>query len=344
MRFHRLKRRERGAILILTCIAMITLMAFTSAAIDIGQRNRQLAKAQHAIDAAVLTAAQYLSGHDGDYAGAAARVKDIISQNLGIATATWIGCDDPDHLALTAPFDTTCISFRRVTSTTSSSVKHDIRVQLPSLTMNTVFGSVLGVDTIDLAAVASSNGTNCATATTASPGCGPGTSVPDTTTTPASPTTTSLSGYCGSYSMLNFAVDESLWSLCEQFHPGENIQKWRQDVCTSDRVEAPLGDTTVVWELTEMHRFIWWWNNLCSTYGSATNREKWLSTVCVGDESVIFGDWYLWRECHERRPSLQDWDEHWPSTTTPTSTPDTTTTTQGPFPPTTVPTSIDLSS
>ena len=36
---------------------MIVLMAFTAFAVDIGQRNQQLAGAQHAIDAAVTMAA-----------------------------------------------------------------------------------------------------------------------------------------------------------------------------------------------------------------------------------------------------------------------------------------------
>lgn len=54
----RRERGDRGAILVLTSIMMIVLMAFTAFAVDIGQRNQQLAGAQHAIDAAVITAAQ----------------------------------------------------------------------------------------------------------------------------------------------------------------------------------------------------------------------------------------------------------------------------------------------
>ncbi|HOT80094.1 MAG TPA: Tad domain-containing protein, partial [Microthrixaceae bacterium] len=87
----------------LTSIVMIVLMAFCAFAVDIGQRNQQLAGAQHAIDAAVITAAQYLSEHDGDYAGASARVKEIIRQNLGIDPASWPACDDPNHLDVSAP-------------------------------------------------------------------------------------------------------------------------------------------------------------------------------------------------------------------------------------------------
>ncbi len=339
----RRRRDERGAVLVMTCLSLFLLMAFTALAIDIGQRNQQLARAQHAIDASVLGAAQWLSAHPGDYAGANIRVKRLMEMNLGLASGVWNTCTDGDHLDELVVGDTTCISYRKVTAAATGAVKYDIRVRLPQLRMDTVFGSALGVDTIDLSAVASSNGNNCG-GSTSGPNCGPGTTTV-TTTIPETTTTTTLEQYCKQLSMLDFAVNDPLWQQCQKTRTGENIDTWRTYVCTQDT----LTDGPVTWNVTDMHHYIWWWTGLCEKYGNVGARDKWLGTICYGDTATIYSDWGLWSACTQKRSSLQDWDAYWKdywstTTTSPPTTagPKTTTTAAGPT--TTVPTSIDLSS
>lgn len=340
-----MRRRERGAILVLTSISMIVLMAFTAVAIDLGQRNQQLAGAQHAIDASVITAAQYLSTHDGDYAGAAARVKEIIRQNLGIEVGEWAGCDDPNHLDLSVPNDTTCISFRRIPATATTQVKNDIRVRLPHYEMSTIFGSALGIDSLDLAATAASNGNNCGSGTNQV--CGPGTTLAPTTTTtePPAPTTTTLQDYCSQYNPVYFAIDDSVWVKCKEVYPTGDIDGWRVEFCHDDRVQIAWPPGDIDWTLDGRYRFIWYWGSLCSTYGNTAARDAWFADVCFhGDVSFVYSDYSLWVECEQRRPSLVDWDVYYATTTTmPPATTAPPASTTSSIPPVTVPSSIDLS-
>lgn len=329
----------------LTSIMMIVLMAFTAFAVDIGQRNQQLAGAQHAIDAAVITAAQYLSEHDGDYAGASARGKEIIRQNLGIDPASWPTCDDPNHLDVSAPNDTTGISFRRIAATATTQVKNDIRVRLPSYTMDTIFGSALGLDTIDLAATAASNGNNCGAGT--SQACGPGTTTATTTTTtaPPSPTTTTNQQFCAGLNAFTFALYDDLWVRCSEFYPDGDVQAWRVEFCHDDNVDIPWPTGDIHYTLDELYRFIWFWSSVCQQYGPGAGvRDTWLNDVCFnGTMSYIFSDYGLWIECKQRRPSLDDWNHYYSTTTTQppaTTSPQPTTTLT---PPSSVPMSIDLS-
>lgn len=317
---------------------MIVLMAFTAVAIDIGQRNQQLAAAQHSIDAAVLAAAQYLSVHDSDYAGAAARVKAVIEQNLGIEASAWDGCRDADHLDVLALGDTECISFRRIAATATSQVKNDIRVRLPAFTMRTIFGSALGIDTIDLAAAAASNGNNCGPTGTQS--CVPGTTAP-TTTEPPVTTTTTLEQYCDVYTPVELAFYTSVWDTCAKVRSEVDVEYFRTEVCDHDVVEFDFKGFHYTWTLDGRYRYLWWWS-VCKDYVSDGPREKWFSTVCFEEPTtLVWTDWWLWSECSTRRPSLEDWDKHYATTTT--EPPKATTTTAPPVTPTSVPSSIDLS-
>lgn len=317
---------------------MIVLMAFTAVAIDLGQRNQQLAGAQHAIDASVLAAAQYLSTHDGDYAGAAARVKHLIDQNLGIDASEWGACNDPSHLDVSAPNDTNCISFRRIEATQTRQAKHDIRVRLPHFEMDTIFGSALGVEKIDLAATAASNGNNCLNMQ-ADGQCGPGTTI-GTTTTLAVTTTTTLQQFCDGYVVGHFALYADVWVRCSELYPEVDIDEWRTFVCNRTLVDFDWQGNHYTWDLGNYYRYLYYWS-VCREYTDAGPRETWFGSVCWGPLDVIYDDWYLWSECKTRRPSLEDWNLYHYGPPTTTSTPPATTTTLSP--PTTVPTSIDIS-
>ena len=344
-RFRRSGSGERGAVLVLTAIAMVVLMGFTAVAVDLGQRDQRLAGAQHAIDAATLAAAQYLTTHDGDYAGAATRVKEILRENLGIEVGAWSTCTDAQHLDLTAPDDTTCISFRRITVPTSTSVKHDIRVTLPPLSMDTIFGSVLGLDRIDLSAVASSNGNNCGTSAA---GCGPGTTVPDTTTTTTAAPLTHQQ-YCSGFSGWYYLFLDWVWTECQDMSGGLNRDQVRSDMCTNPTYTYNWLGTPVTDSLSLEERYIWDWD-ICSAYASASSRTSWLRSYCGGlSTSAIYASWLVWDACTTVDSSLQDWDAYYATTTTTRPSPTTTaasptTTTGSTLPPTTVPTSVDLSS
>lgn len=343
IRFRRSPRRprgERGAILVLTAISMVGLMGFTAVAVDLGQRNQQLAGAQHAIDAAVITAAQYLSTHDGDYAGASARVKEVIEQNLGIDSTAWAGCDDPNHLDVSAPNDTNCISFRRIPATATTQVKNDIRVRLPRFQMDTVFGSALGLDIIDLAAAAASNGNNCGSGT--SQICTPGTTAAPTTTAAAVTTTTTLTQYCKGFNPIELAFYTWVWKQCSSIRGDVDVTYWQKYACNNEVLTFVHDGTKQTWTLDGRYRYVWYWS-VCSAYVKKGVREKWFGTICyAADLSLVWSDWSVWYECKQRRPSLEDWDKYWATTTTqPVATTAPTTTAVAP---TSVPNSIDLSS
>lgn len=326
-------RRERGAILVLTAISMIVLLGFTALAVDIGQRNQKLAAAQHSIDAAVLAAAQYLSVHPGDYAGAMARVKALVQENLGIPLSTWVGCNDNDHLAIVVNGDTNCISFRANTSVPGQ-VKNDIRVRLPLYSMHTIFGSALGIDTLDLAANAASNGANCVGGGAS---CGPGgsSSVAPTTaapsTTAAVTTTTTLNYYCNmAWRPPEIAFETTVYNICKNELPGMDIEWWRNYVCNNNDITFTYNGASYTWFYDNAYRYGYYWTSLCQSYTSAGNRTAWQMRICFDPAQTNYI--YSWRDvvnaCREVNPGMPTYDAYWAqyNSTTTTSPPSATTT------------------
>lgn len=338
--------RERGAILVLTCISMIALMAFTAFAVDLGQRHQQLATAQHSIDASVLAAAQYLSAHDGDHAGANAKVKEVLRQNLGIDVGAWSNCHDADHLPATVAGDTDCISFERNVGS-DGAVKYDIRVRLPGYSMDTIFGGALGVDRIDLAAAAASNGRSCVDAAVCDDGRGPATTVGATTTTFRHDPT-----YCEKFNAIQLALYDDVWVGCSWYFTSYDRTTWQRDVCTNELVSFTFGGKRQTWRVKDLDRFVFHWP-VCRNHRAVADREAYLHQLCFASD---LWEVYNWKDvytlCKQRRPGLVDFDAYRATSTTRANTtvPPTTaprSTVPGPTtpgqPPATVPTSLDLS-
>jgi hypothetical protein len=154
-------RTERGAILFLTAIAMIGLLAFTSLAVDMGMIRSKRSVYQHAADTSTLAGAYLLNQLKGTFdpsdSGPLAdtylvqvsdRIKAAVQSNLGITPSQWANCTDPARLAERASTDigisNQCISF----------ITHPkplgVRVRLPGLNVTHFFG--LGSTTITAAA------------------------------------------------------------------------------------------------------------------------------------------------------------------------------------------------
>lgn len=304
------RHNEHGAILVLTCIAMLALMAFTALAVDLGQRNQRLASAQHAIDAAVLTAAQHLSTHDGDHAGANEKVKEVLRQNLGIDTDAWAECRDAGHLAVTVAGDSDCISYRRIVDA-NGAVKYDVRVRLPRFPMSTIFGGALGIDEIDIAAAAASNGRACAEGEACDDGTGPtGTGSITTTTFRHDPS------YCEQFNPIELALYHDVWVGCGWHFEDFDRETWQREVCTNEVVSFTHRGQRLAWRISDLNRFVFHWP-ICRQHRTAAERESFLHQLCYGSD---LWEVYNWREvydlCKVRRPGLVDFDTYRLTSTT----------------------------
>jgi len=195
-------RRERGAVLILTAIAMVAMMCFAGLAIDMGVVRAQRAQYQATADAAALYATFLIRQPGADVQSVAADVREFVSQNLDIAGGTsdaaWRNCTDSRRLATVSTRDASirndCISFL------VNGSESQARVRLPLLQVRPVIG--LGLAAMEVTAVAGAEGSGsgcdafavagCTTTTTAAPTTAPTTTrAPSPTTTRApSPTTT----------------------------------------------------------------------------------------------------------------------------------------------------------
>ena len=324
---------------------MVTMIGFSAYAVDLGQRDKQLAQAQHAIDSAVITAAQYLSqsGKTTDYSGANSMVKEVVKENLGIATAAWTSCTDSNALAITVAGDTPCISYAAITSPTGGN-SYSIRVKLPSYTMDTIFGSIAGVNTINLAAIAASSGANCTAGTS---GCSLGTTstttttavyklaTTTTTTIPATTTTLSNYDYCrNTYTIWDFAWSDdnnvaSSYNKCKNYTPID-IGGWRRKFCTNvgsavniDGLPGKGSWTMTViahdeysWHWTDHYRVClsyvsqvsynrgyWLQNGQCFTWTFSWDSKNWRFSWGWSQNDSIFTDWNLWRACEDVYPS-----------------------------------------
>jgi len=196
------QRTDRGAVLILTSVAMIAMMCFAGLAIDMGVVRSQRAQYQATADAAALYATYLIRQPGADLQQVAAATRSFVAQNLdldnGTADSTWANCADAKKLATVSTRDAgihnDCISFDVSGGTGSAQA----RVRLPMLQVKPIIG--LGVLKMDVTAVAGAEGSGagcdafgvsgCATTTTAAPTTtAPPTSVWQTTTT-VRPTTT----------------------------------------------------------------------------------------------------------------------------------------------------------
>jgi hypothetical protein len=131
-------RSERGVILVLTAIMLTVLLAFTALVIDLGNARQERRTLQNYADAAVLGAAQLLP----DTASAEERALEIVAQNEPSTSFDWTGCSDDNSLDGSG----SCISFNPESTR--------VRVQIPTMPVETLFAGAIGIDAVDVAAAA----------------------------------------------------------------------------------------------------------------------------------------------------------------------------------------------
>jgi hypothetical protein len=342
---------------------MTTMLGFTAFAIDLGQRNQLLSRAQASIDASVLAAGQYLANHPGDYVGASKRVKDVLSQNIGIDD--WRHCTEAQPLPITATtdvaLDNTCISFALISDGGQDS--YNVKVVLPDYEMDTIFSGAIGVSKINLSASAGADGSDCTDPT--APGCsgsgGGGGNTSTTSSTAVAPTTTTLEQFCAGQSPLSLVLDSTTFDRCSWYYPGLDRLAWTTTMCNdmlahTETYNVPYTVNTINGPMTYWFQFNpviyvggdMMWNMFCG-WANIPGRDVWLNTFCWGDLAPIYVDLAAFQKCAEIRPSLEPWASWYSTTTTTTSTAPlatsstTTSSTTTLLPPSsTTPTTIDL--
>jgi len=155
---------ERGAVAVMLAIMLTVMLGICALVIDLGNARQQRREAQNSADAAALAAGETLEAGNGtiNWTAVVDQVKKYAQVNDGIATSAWNGCTDAN--ALTYRPDTansnTCISAERsswpaVSSSTVGDTSNRIRVKLPSTSVKTFFGRVLGINSLTTGATAS---------------------------------------------------------------------------------------------------------------------------------------------------------------------------------------------
>ncbi|HEV8296176.1 MAG TPA: pilus assembly protein TadG-related protein, partial [Acidimicrobiales bacterium] len=135
---------ERGAVIVLAGLMLTTMLAFSALVIDIANATQVKRQAQSTADAAALAAAQDLpNGPD-----AVATVKAYAYSNLSIPSTAWQGCSDTGALSVhpDSVNSNTCISI--------DSSYTRVRVKLPTQSVTTFFGAVIGTSHLNVNALA----------------------------------------------------------------------------------------------------------------------------------------------------------------------------------------------
>lgn len=137
-------RRERGAVLVITALISVVLLAFLALAVDVANARQVRRQAQGSADAAALAAAQDLPDPNAVVAAA----KAYAQNNYATPASAWVGCTDDEALAELPDLgnSNTCISIDEPSSR--------VRVKLPNRNVETYFGQVIGVDGIEVGASA----------------------------------------------------------------------------------------------------------------------------------------------------------------------------------------------
>lgn len=140
-------RSEAGAVLVVSVIVMLSVLAITALVIDIGYAKQSRRLAQNTADAAALAAAQDLDGTAPSTVTAVASARSWAQKNdPDLTTAAWSGCTDADALPVRPDPATTCISF--------SADRMTVRVRLPMRDQPVFFGGVIRSDPLEVEAVA----------------------------------------------------------------------------------------------------------------------------------------------------------------------------------------------
>lgn len=147
------RRDEGGAVAVIVAIMAVVLFGMAALVVDLGNARSERRAAQAAADASALAGGNVLfetSPTVPNYVDAEAAVKAYAARNRGVTAAEWGSCTDSAALATPSPSGTACISFE-VTSTIAR-----VRVKMPSRTVGTGFARAIGVNSIQVSALARS--------------------------------------------------------------------------------------------------------------------------------------------------------------------------------------------
>lgn len=148
-------KNEEGATLIFVAISLFMIMGFAALAIDGGLGFNERRQDQAAADAAVMAAA-LSGGMTNDQI--VATVRDYANANLTngqvFDLTDWAACTDPDRMnfppLVFTPIVASGITYDCISVTSGTHV----RVKLPTTSVSTTFGRVLGVNSLDTSAAA----------------------------------------------------------------------------------------------------------------------------------------------------------------------------------------------
>jgi hypothetical protein len=144
-------RDESGAVAVLVAGLSLVLFGIAALVVDLGLARDTRREAQNAADSAALAAANslYLRGVANPGAALAA-AKEYAAENFGTTEADWVRCADPTRPAgfTAVSGETACISF------SGTPAPDEVRVVVPTRPVKTPLGSLMGVDKLDISAVA----------------------------------------------------------------------------------------------------------------------------------------------------------------------------------------------
>lgn len=155
------QRDERGAVIVILAVSMLTLFAFAALAVDLGAAWSQRRTSQSVADAAVMAGAvEYLSASSPSSADVVDVVRNYAGRNGQIAADSpdWLSCTDSVAVSqgFTPMTDSdgntmNCISIKQGDTGTTETL---LRVKVPDRHVKTSFARVLGFDTIAVGASA----------------------------------------------------------------------------------------------------------------------------------------------------------------------------------------------
>ena len=133
---------ERGAILVLAALLLVSMLTMAAIAVDLANARQQRRQSQATADAAALAAAQDLP----DPAEVVATAKQYVQQDFGVPASAWVGCKDADRLANLPDLSNSdeCISIDEAFTR--------VRVRVPDKDVPTYFAGVIGIADVTVAA------------------------------------------------------------------------------------------------------------------------------------------------------------------------------------------------
>jgi Flp pilus assembly protein TadG len=155
---------EHGAVAVMLAVMLTVMLGITALVVDLGNARQQRRAAQNSADAAALAAGETVEAGSGtiNWDAVVAQVKKYAKVNDGVATEAWVGCTDASALTFrpdSGANANTCISADRsswpvVGSGTVGDTVNQVRVKLPTTSVKSYFGKVLGIDSLTTGAVA----------------------------------------------------------------------------------------------------------------------------------------------------------------------------------------------